>query len=161
MPRKKKCPASISRVNGWLDQLSPFPKAELALDDAGVLSLDLDDGGVLVLQLEANQGLLFVHLELVSVPLSANERAALLEHAMRLNLHTMATGGATIGLDSAAETLVLSIVRSIDELSADRLIAILESLTRLAPELRAELRESAAGGLSEPDPSSALLRIRA
>jgi hypothetical protein len=132
----------IDRVNQWLAGLAPPGVVAFVLDADGAIAIDLDDGGLLVLEVDAEAGLLRLHIDLTRVDGSHDGRALMLERAMQLNLHKIATGGATIGLDADRDMLVLAIMRSVEELDAERLIMPLEAFTRVAPELRAALRQS-------------------
>lgn len=146
-------------VNQWLAQLGDVGAQGLVLDPDGRLALELDDASLLQIELDPEQPVLYLHTDLLTLS-EPDLRPALLERAMRLNLHTLATGGATLGLDDARGVLVMSIMRSLGELDPDRFLMLLDGFTRIAPQLRAELRALEPSGASVADAPALYSHLR-
>jgi hypothetical protein len=115
---------TLLTINEWLRPVGPVAGQPLALNEQGMLGLELDCGLQCVIELDADNGMLTFHSELLKVPLP--DVPAVCQQAMEKNLYGLASCGVTLGYDRMQSALVASACYPVATLTDESFIVHLE-----------------------------------
>ena len=113
---------------------------DLDLSEDGVCGLFLEDGLECVIEVGPDDGPLFLYAQLVPVP--AQDREALFEEALSLNLFGLETGAASIAYDRDTAALMLCYQCPIAEFAPEQVAGLIVAFIERADQLRSRLQQA-------------------
>lgn len=125
---------SKNRFANVFKELGSMIGADVMPDENGVVTLNVGDDVALSIEVPPDSAFIYFHSPVQR--LTAADRALALEAAMQKNLFGLAVSGAWLALDKASDELLLCYSALGDDLSADRLINIIDALGEAVREAR-------------------------
>jgi hypothetical protein len=119
----------------------------MTLDEQGVCCLEFNEGLACTVELDAGDGSLFIHGELLPAPGSGRED--LFRRALALNLYCLETGGAAVAYDPGSDALLLCHRLPAELLEPEQISNLVGDFVLRLDALRRRLRADA------PDPDAA------